>query len=182
MKLDLFTYLEYLGIINGKPRFEQQKVLSHIYCSLITHNIGDGINDSNAFQFILAATPSIDSYPNMLAEYKNVLYTPPELKFIKRVGYYHPNTNLHAQDVYDLIAGNFQQGWKHWLLKNSPSPYHSNNEHSPLQYYKTPRESYKLLFPFGVEFRRGQVYYRGTDLDYIEAIQLIFNKRKRRYS
>lgn len=41
-----------------------------------------------------------------------------------------------------------------------------------------PRESYKLLFPFGITFRRGQIYYMGADIDYWESFELTHNKLK----
>ena len=150
-----------------------EKTLKKIYTSLISHVIGDGVNDNYAHQFFFNAIP--DDMSSLYTKLGTEM--PTEISLIQRVGLYHKLPNVNAEGIFDIIEANNKEGWSQWLIRNSPT------EHPPASTKRSnvTRESYKYLFPFGKQFRRSQVYFRSHEIGYIENFSMSYNSKKRRF-
>lgn len=146
--------------------YEIFKVWNNVYASLISHTIGDGVNDNYAHQFFFNAIPDVmtNRYTELGTD------QPTKVVLIQRVGLYRNTMEMNAGATIDVIKANNKEGWLQWLIKNSPSMLQAKT-----------RESYKYLFPFGKQFRRAQVYIRSYEVGYIENFSISYDSKKRRF-
>lgn len=160
-------------IVGTEEVYTIEKHLKNVYTSLISHTIGDGVNDNYAHQFYFNAIPDL-----MTNKYtKTGTEKPTEIKLIQRVGLYRDLPNINAEKIADVIECNNKEGWLQWLIRNSPTPL------APGMTQITPktRESYKYLFPFGKQFRRSQIYIRTYEIGYIENFSMSYDSKRRRF-